>query len=480
MALTKFAANKGLFSFCRLQRSNSRICLIMLLPEAVKFSVICSVLTFLLAGPTLADSDGTTHSAVSAVVEFPLPALESQLDDLIPRRLASFNDHGSECWHRLIFGRELHVDCAYEGYIERTGGIHLSTENGRITGEMPVYGTVSAHGIGRFVRRLHGSTEARLTVYASARPRLLPNWDVALDMHEGFRWREAPIVRVLGFPIDLARYAEPAIERQLARVKERVEANVRSLDVRGKAENVWQKMFTPIELSDKPGLWLQITPESVAFSGLRATGHVLEGSLEISGTAEATVGSKPAPVQPTPLPGLSGDVASPGEYNVTVPIDLTFSTIEATLHKAMTSDPQLASGNLKGIGISSSNGKLAITLKPVDGQGGTDPVTLLADLKPGADGETVELDGITPSEKLKVPLNLDALTALHDSLSVSFKERIDSITASANERLNQRLADGFRREGHIEIGKAASISVLADRIRVMANAHGHLRFVYDR
>jgi Domain of unknown function (DUF4403) len=452
----------------------------MQLPKSAKFSVIYSVLTILLAGPTLAGPGDATHSAVSAVVEFPLPALESQLDDLIPRRLANFDDHGTECWHRFIFRREFHVDCAYEGYIERTSGIHLSSESGKITAEMTVYGTVSAHGIGRFVRRLHGSTEARLTVYASARPHLLPDWNVALDTHEGFRWREPPVVRILGFPIDLARYAEPAINRQLARVKERVEADVRSLDVRGKAEHVWQKMFSPIELSNDPSLWLQVTPESVAFSGLRATGHDLEGSLEISGTAEATVGSEPAPVQPTPLPALGSEVAAPGEFDVNIPIDLTFSAIEATLQNALATDPQLAGGGLKGIGISSSNGKLAITLRPADGQGATDPVTLLADLKPGANDESIELDDITPSEKLKVPLNLDALTALHDNLSVSVKERIDQITASANERLNQKLADGFRREGHIEIGKAASISVLSDRIRVIANAQGYLRFVYDR
>ena len=445
---------------------------------AVAYSVAC--LAFI--NSALADElpAAPQRSSVSAVIEFPLPALESQLDDLIPRRLASFDDHGSECWHRRIFWREVRIDCAYEGYIERTGGVELSAEDGRLTGAMPIYGTVSARGIGRFVRRLHGSTEARLMVYASARPRLLPDWNVALDMHEGFRWREPPVVRILGFPIDLARYAEPAIDRELGRVKERVEANVRSLDIRGKAEHVWQRMFTPVQLSDNPGLWLQVTPDSVSFSGLRATGRALEGSLEISGDAVATVGDAPAAVPPTPLPSLGGEIATPGEFNVTIPVDLTFATIESAWQQATTADPQLAGAGFNGFKVSASNGKLAISFQPSGGEAGSNPITITAELKPGADDQTIELDGITPTESTKIPLNLDALTALHDSLSASFKDRFDAVMASANQRLNQKLPDGFRREGHLEIGKPISVAVLPDRIRITANARGDLRFVYER
>ncbi|MFT3733286.1 MAG: DUF4403 family protein [Hyphomicrobium sp.] len=438
-----------------------------------------SIMWAAFAGGASADAGADTGqpSSVSAVIEFPLPALESQLDDFIPRRLANFEDRGSECWHRFIFGREFRVDCAYEGYIERTGGIELGAENGRLTADMPVYGTVSARGIGRFVRRLRGATEARLMVYAGARPRLLSDWTVAFDIHEGFRWREPPVVRVLGFPIDLARYAEPAINRELGRVKERVEANVRSLDVREKAEGVWQRMFTPVQLSESPRLWLQITPQSVAFSGLRATGRVLEGSLAISGQAVASIGQAPPAVQPTPLPALSGDVSAPGEFDVAVPIDLTFATIETAWRDALASDTQLSGAGLKGLNVSSADGKLVIRLQLPDAN---TPVTLSAEPKAGEEGQTIELEGVTPAANLGVPLNVDALQALHDSLSVSFKDRIDAVLASANQRLNQQLSDGFHREGKLELGGPVSIAVLPDRIRITANARGHLRFVYDR
>jgi hypothetical protein len=429
--------------------------------------------------PVSADTSNASasHAAVSAVVTFPLPALENALDDLVPKRLATFDDRGSECWHRFIFGREVHVDCAYEGYIERTGGIQLSTERGRLTGEMPIYGEVSARGVGRFVRRLHGSTDARLTVYATARPRLLPDWNVVLDMQEAYRWREPPIVRVIGFPINLARYAEPAIDRQMARVKERVTANVRSLDVRGKAKRVWQQMFMPVKLSDTPGLWLQVTPESVAFSGLHATGRDLEGSLEISGSAMALVGDEPSPVQPTPLPTLGREVSTPGEFSVAVPIDITYSALASAWQKALASRPEFSGKGLEKLDVSSLHGKIVMALHLGDRRKPDNTLTLQADPKAAPDGATIDLQKIESVDGAQLPLNV---SSLGESLKISAKDRFKALMASANENLNQKLADGFRREGHLDIGKPVSVAVLPDRLRITANAHGNLRFVYDR
>ncbi|MBS0232477.1 MAG: DUF4403 family protein [Proteobacteria bacterium] len=406
-----------------------------------------------------------------------MPALEDALDEIVPKRLTTFDDRGSECWHRVIFGRPVHVDCTYDGYVERTGGIHLDADKGRITGEMPIYATVSARGIGRFVRRLHGSTEARLTVYATARPRLLSDWNVVLDMHEGYRWREPPVVRVLGFPIDLARYAEPAIDRQLVRVKERVTANVRALDVRGKAERVWKQMFTPVKLSDSPGLWLQVTPGSVAFSGLRATGRVLEGSLEISGDAVASVGEEPPSVQSTPLPALGNEVSAPGEFNVAVPVDFTYSAMASAWQKVLASQPEFSSGMLKRLDVSQSQGKIAIVLHLAHNQGPNDAITLVGDPQPGSDGQTINLQGLERMGAAQLPLNL---ASLGENLKISASDRFDALMASANQSLNQKLENGFRREGHLEIGKPISVAVLPDRLRITTNAHGNLRFVYDR
>ncbi len=96
---------------------------------------------------------------------------------------------------------------------------HFARKTGVLNAAMPLFGTVSGQGIGRFARMLRGTGEGQLMVYATARPRLRPDWSVSLDMSEGFRWQEPPTLQILGFRIDLTRYIEPRIREQVSRVQ---------------------------------------------------------------------------------------------------------------------------------------------------------------------------------------------------------------------------------------------------------------------
>ena len=58
-----------------------------------------------------------------------------------------------------------------------------------------------------------------MTVYAAARPRLRPDWTVALEMDEGFRWQQRPVLRILGFSINLTHFVEPRVREQMQRVQ---------------------------------------------------------------------------------------------------------------------------------------------------------------------------------------------------------------------------------------------------------------------
>ncbi len=164
----------------------------------------------------------------------------------------------------------VNIDCEYSGYVERTGPVSLRAEDGRLVATMPLFGTVSGQGIGRFARLLHGTGEGALTVYATSRPRLRPDWSVALDMSEGFRWQEPPVLQILGFRIDLTRYIEPKIRDQVGRIQRDAANSVAAMNIRGKAETAWRQMFTPVKIVDSPAVWLTMTPSSVAFSGMRA------------------------------------------------------------------------------------------------------------------------------------------------------------------------------------------------------------------
>ena len=420
----------------------------------------------------------TAPSTMSATVQFSLATLDRALERKVPRRLASIEDRGSQCWHRRILGREVDIDCAYSGSVERVAPISLRAEHGKLVAAAHLFGTVSGQGIGRFARLLHGSAEGQMTVYASARPRLDRDWSVSLDMREGFRWQEPPVLNILGFHIDMARYVTPKIEAQLARVRGDVEASVRALGIKGKAEAAWQHAFANVKISDRPEIWLQTTPQSVAFSGLRAEGDVLEGSLEIAGNTTTSIGSEPAANAPTPLPQLSGDVSDPGRFDIIIPIAIDYDAIKRKAQDIMAAQSE-GSLSVQDIEVYPSSGSLVIGARI--GQSGEWAYLTAA---PQADASTGSLrfpdlaaitaDATTAQGSFDPAL----LQALREQLSVSFQAGFDQIVASANARLTRPLGDGFRSEGKLTSAGIANVQLLSDRIQVNLQAGGRLKLIY--
>lgn len=214
-----------------------------------------------------------TPSRISATIEFGLPALAVEIERDIPRRLATI-DERINCVHRRVLIFRVNANCDIAGYIERTGPVSLYGRGDRVIGAVPIYGTVSGQGANRFTARIHGDTEARATVEAEARPQLRRDWSLDLNFSDGFHWSEPPYLHVLGRDIALAQYAEPRIRAQMTRIRSRAEAAARRLDLRGKAAAAWQQSFEPIKLADTPQVWLQWTPQSAAFAGVRANATV--------------------------------------------------------------------------------------------------------------------------------------------------------------------------------------------------------------
>ena len=277
----------------------------------------------------------STDSRISATVEFGLRALTSDIEADIPQRLASIDEQVS-CVHRRVLFFRVNANCDIYGYVERSGPVSLYGRGDRVYGSVPIYGALEGQGANRFTSRIHGETEASATIEADARPELTKDWTVDLNFSDGFRWSEPPVLHVLGREIPLSKYAEPRIRAQLAHVRERALAAARRMDLHAKAETAWQHAFTPVQLSDNPPVWLQLTPTNAAFAGVRASSTVLSGSFELSGTRpqHRSDNSQPAVnagrrCQPVARP--RGQI-NPGSFNVVLPVRIGYDVLEEQDH----------------------------------------------------------------------------------------------------------------------------------------------------
>jgi hypothetical protein len=101
----------------------------------------------------------------------------------------------------------------------------------------------------------------------------------------------------------------------------------RRLDLHDKAAKAWEQAFQPIQISQDPPVWSQITPASAAFAGVHANAKDLSGSLELTGAVQTLVGQTPSAVTPTPLPALSNDVAQPGTFEILLPVRVNYDAM---------------------------------------------------------------------------------------------------------------------------------------------------------
>jgi uncharacterized protein DUF4403 len=425
----------------------------------------------------------TTDSRISATIEFGLRALASDVEEDIPQRLASIDERIS-CVHRRVLFFRVNANCDVWGYVERSGPVSLYGRGDRVYGSVPIYGALEGQGANRFTARIHGETEASATIEAEARPELSRDWSVDLNFSDGFRWSEPPVLHVMGREIQLANYAEPRIRAQLAHVRERALAAARRLDLHEKAETAWRHAFEPIQLSDNPQIWLQLTPQSAAFAGVRADTHVLRGSLELSGSAQTFVGQQPPAVTATVLPALGHDVSEPGSFDVILPVRIGYDVLKDKIMQAVAAIPPMAGISIRDVDVYPSSGKLVVGLR-VAKASDTDAsagqwVYLAGALQVDADGHAVRLSDLaatTENDELTAMI-APLVTQLRDSVSVDYGVAYENLLNAANAKLTRPLKDGFRMEGRLSSAKLENMYLPADGVVIALRASGALRILY--
>jgi hypothetical protein len=380
----------------------------------------------------------------------------------------------------------VNANCDIWGFVERSGPVLLYGRGDRLYGSVPIYGALEGQGSNRFTSRIRGETEARATVEAEARPQLARDWSLDLNLSDGFRWSEPPVLHVLGRDIALAKYAEPVIRAQLGRIRSRALAAVRRLDLHNKAASAWRQAFEPIQLSDKPEIWLQLTPQSAAFAGVRANANVLEGSLELTGSAETIVGQRPSSTTTTELPPLGGDIAEPGKFDIILPVRVDYDLVKDKIAQAIAAVVPAAEMSIGDVQVYPSSGRLVVGLH-IRKVSDTEPnarqwIYLSGAVQIDSDGHAVRLSdlgtsGSTTDNAVPSAINL-MLAQLRDKLSVDYGIAYQNLLNAANEKLTRPLKDGFRMEGHLSSAKLEKVYLPADGIVVALRASGELKILY--
>jgi hypothetical protein len=425
----------------------------------------------------------STDSRISATIEFGLPALAGEIDKDIPRRLATIDERVS-CVHRRVLFFRVNANCDIYGFVERSGGVSLYGRGDRVYGSLPIHGVLEGQGANRFTARIHGETEASATVEVEARPELSHDWSLGLNISDGFHWSEPPVLHVMGREIPLSKYAEPRIRSELGVIRERALAAARRLDLHDKAATAWRHAFEPIQLSDNPAIWLQLTPQNASFAGVRADGRVLSGSLELSGSAQTVIGQQPATAMATALPLLGHEVSQPGEFDVILPVRIGYDVMKDKITQVLSGMTLAAGVSVRDAEVYPSSGKLVVGLriaKASDPDANAGQWTyLMGSLKVDADGHAIrlpDLSAATDDEGLAA-LIAPIVSQLREKVSVDYGVAYENLLNAASAKLNRPLKDGYRMEGHLSSAKLEKVYLPADGLELALRASGELKILY--
>jgi len=420
-----------------------------------------------------------TQSQISATIEFGLPTLAAEIEKDVPRRLATIDERVS-CVHRRVFRFRINANCDVWGFVERSGPISLYGRGERVYGSVSIYGAVEGQGANRFTARIHGETEAKAVIEVEARPQLGRDWSVDLNFSDSFRWSEPPILHVLGREIPLAKYAEPSVRGQLAKVRSRATFAARRLDLHGKAARAWRQAFEPIQLLDNPEVWLQLTPHDAAFAGVRADAKTLSGTLDLSGSAETIVGQSPPAVTPTALPPLGNNVAAPGAFDVILPIHIGYDVIENRIADALAAET-----SIKEVQVYPSAGKLVVGLRilntPDTNAAAEKWVYLSSSLEVDADGRTARIidpAAVDPTDQDLATILNPLLAQLRDRVRLDYAAGYQDLLDAANKKLVRSLKDGFRMDGHLSSVRLEKVYLPSDGVTIALRASGELKILY--
>jgi hypothetical protein len=459
----------------------------------VSYAALVLLCTAALAGTALAGekppvmpdqpSALTTPSQVSAAIEFGLPSIASAVERDVPKRLATI-DERIGCVNRRVFVFRIKANCDVDGFVDR-GAMSLYGRGDHIVGSVPIFGTIEGQGANRFTSRIHGDAEGRAMVEVESRPKLTKDWSVDLNFSDSFHWTEPPVLHVLGRDISLTKYAEPSIRKQLGRIRAQAQAAARRLDLHDKAAKAWEQAFQPVQISQDPPIWLQITPASAAFAGVHADARDLSGSLELTGTVQTLVGQAPSAVTPTPLPALGTDVTQPGTFDVLLPVRVNYDAMRDKIMQMVAASK--AAPVVKEMQIYPSSGKLVIGVR-VAKPGDSDPAAgewlyLSGALNVNASQQSItisDLSGDTslPEGSMAAQLQDQLLDQLKQIPDIGYGLAYQNLLNAANERLNRPLKNGFRMEGQLTTAKLDGIQLLADGVSIALRVSGDLKILY--
>ncbi|WP_159084230.1 DUF4403 family protein [Saccharobesus litoralis] len=302
------------------------------------YIVTCSTLlvVFLLFFPTHAVAQKSEFSQPESFINVPIEiryqTLQNKLNQSLPETLANIYDKNRVCV-KTRFGK---IRCDVKGWVKRNGAIGVSAKQKWLEFTVPIKAKVSAKA------GIRETVEAAATLIIKAKPQIKPDWTLALQVFPDYRWDKEPSIELFDIvSINLARFVEPQIAKQMDKFVKKVPHMLSQLEVKKKMASVWRKLHEPKQINKDLDAYLYFSPKHVAFTGLNIGQQALNTTVYIAGNTSIEVSNK-RKISASSLPVLNTQTQAPsqGQFNINLPITLSLQEISHSFATKLEQDNQ--------------------------------------------------------------------------------------------------------------------------------------------
>lgn len=290
--------------------------------------------------------------------------------------------------------------------------------------------------------------EPRARVAISIRPEITRDWQLVAQPKLSYLGpltkTERDQCEVTFLKIDVTGKVLDAARAALRAQLPKLAAKLKTMDVKGEVEKIWNEIQKPIRLSDS--VWLMLRPEGVRLGQLSGTREMLGGTLGIVARPKIETGPKPS-VVPIPLPALDQPSGETG-LNLLTEGRFDYLLISSNLSKALAGKTINVPGGtieIKEVGVYGiGGGRLALGVR----FGGTSSGQIYFVGTPKYEDSTGRID--VPDldyDASTTPLLVKSLAWLKaDQIRDFLRAKATFPSAETMERLSTLAATGMNRE----------------------------------
>lgn len=381
------------------------------------------------------------------------------------------------------------------------GRPRLLTEGEQLTVEVPIIVALDVRNYGKPRRQLL-QNETKLAVRVPIQASIDESWKLTIGAGADLAWPHSPILEVLEGHVNIGQEVARGVRARMPKFIEALSDLLQPAQLKAMTGLTWRHLHYPLQLSERPDLWLRGDPMAVRFAGLRANDDTIDVRAAILTQLSGVIGARPLPLMPRPIPYLTFGEPGSKSGGLVLPVIVDYEQVKRAFaaqlpqQTLLPTDPQMP-GRLmmRDLDVYASGNRLVLDVSldaelPDLWRRVVARAALLGELVAGESEPILRLDKVdlAPTAPLRsyarpaaeMLRDRKVIAAIIEPLAVDVSSQTAALLALANETVNLTFSDGLHLKGRFDAARIRSVLPTQDGLQVGVELIGEIGVHMDR